>query len=169
MFQEHRTRARKVFCLDQRKDYGTQSFWDLDRVDDVRDEITEYLRRRTEGGTLEAMLKSSRMSEDEDDQEDDQGPLVHDLLTRTERDYLRMLSGPWLELPNVAEVVNSIELLLADMRRHGVLSNKTRTAVMKTNVIGEDLKFRSVEQMSRANCIALRRVFEKLHGGAESE
>lgn len=150
---------RKVFCLDQRKDYGVQSFWDLDRVDDVRNEITEYLRRRTEGGTLEAMLKGSRMTESEEDDEDDQGPFVHDLVTRTEHDYLRMLSGPWLELTNVSEVVNSVEFLLADMERHRLLTTTIRKAVMDSNVIDGNLKFRTIGQMNRANCAALRQVF----------
>ncbi|KAJ9091658.1 hypothetical protein QFC21_007133 [Naganishia friedmannii] len=168
---EQRKRIRRIFCLDQKSD---PLDWDLDRLADVRAEITDFLRRRTEGGTLEKMLNSTPIPEyrafdfrrggladEEDEEEQKPGPFVHEVRRHTTKHYFKLLSSKWILTHDDYTRMNAVEMLLREMNTLGLLSERSAAAVRSSNVLADDHRFLR-ENTVDADCVKLQAIFADL-------
>jgi hypothetical protein len=171
--QEYRERIKAVYCIDQ-VSRETEN-WDLDSLDDVRLRITEFLRRRTDGGTLEKMLNSPSIPEYRTFnfqgrsnhevgggyEQMGSGPFVYQLQRLSAKDYFRILSGPWILGSENRTRKDTVVTLLREMKSQGLLSEDTIRILQGGYILNSDLQFSRLSTTSN-DFVKLQAIFADL-------
>jgi hypothetical protein len=152
----------------------------LHTLDDVRDEITQFLRTHTDGGTLETMLNTPIIreyrtfdfnagsipkeegvvddEEEEDEDEENSGPFVHQLRRLTAKEYFGILSKPWItDLKNR----NTVIMLLGEMKSQGLLKSASTNRLRSSGILDHDLQY-SRHDTTSADLLQLQSIFAGL-------
>lgn len=170
--QVHRSRIRSVFCVSQSA-ADTHPNWDLDRLDDLKHYITDFLRRKTDGGTLAEMVQNSRPDDIAPDAEGgDEGSAEHrrvyTFIPRTELDYLSRLSCDWVQQGSLEMRMNSVTALIKQMQSSHCLTDATRKELKESGYFDADLDLK-IAHHGVSEWPAMQQFFKKYHDRRISE